>query len=454
MKNFNLLIRSLMWMPLILIFIQCEENEDKKDDDDYNILFGNHTIEGVILYRDARTNVLDTAGGAFVQLKMNEANSTKFKARDDLSLVAKGGRFKFTQLPGAKYKLDISYLNQSISYIRKKDIDTDDPAEIEGAKTIELEINNAVDYGVASLSGIVKVDEDGEDTTEAIPASNAQLTLTGPKDAPLGEAKVITQTNDDGKFKFEKLNAGKYTLEVSFQQQKNNTILTYKYKSENDVTIDINADDTIDAIILKEKTSGQASIHFSVKFKDITTDLYRVASGANIEVQFANTIMNYTTDANGKFKIDKPNEEKYIITASLQQEIGGQFVRYEEKDESKEISIQENQSEYKINLCLDEESLINPLLRIKVLNKDNIRVANASVFLYGSEDARKKDTERIAAIAKGTSNERGIVLFSNIDKRNYYLFSQAINGNDTINAKKMINWGDNKEYFEFPINLK
>jgi len=447
MNNPNLLVRSLMWMSSIFIFAYCEKQEDEKDE--YNKLFGTHTIEGVILYRDARTNVLDTAGGAVVELNRNEADSTKFKARKDLSLSAKGGLYKFTQLPNGKYRLNINYINNNISYNSITSINTENSSQINSAKTIILTVNKSIDYGVASLSGYVKIDEDiSSDENQLILAPDAQLILTGPTEAALDQTKDTTKTDDEGIYKFKNLNAGSYVLEAKFQQQQGNIIFNYTHSLN--VKIGNNADSTKN-IILTDNSSSQANINFKVLFTDITTDLNRIASGANVEVQMANTIRSYITDANGKFKIDKPLEETYQITANLRQEIGEQMFHYTAESE---ITIEKEKSDYEIDLTFDKQALINPLLKIMVFDQNDIRMSNSRIFLYGSESSRNNDTERVAAIFKDTTNTRGILLLNNIDKRKYYLYSKVIIGNDTISSTDTINWSQSTKYADKKIILK
>ncbi|MEM9830922.1 MAG: carboxypeptidase regulatory-like domain-containing protein [Bacteroidota bacterium] len=229
MISYSSYIKVLALLSIVLMSSQCEN-----EDDVFNKLYGSHTIQGVVLYRDATTNVLDTARGAYLELRSNDENLSDLALRKDLSVDAEKGEFKFTSLPSGIYKLTTTYLVGNITYEDDKTIDTGGSEYIDAPGTIELGLNNEIDYKIASVSGRVLFKDIFTDLEQ--PAAGAKVVLR--KDSGGFVEEYTAMTNDQGDFTINGLPEGPtYKVTASYQQQSTLPI-TIDYKiAEKEVTV-------------------------------------------------------------------------------------------------------------------------------------------------------------------------------------------------------------------------
>ncbi|GAB3021572.1 hypothetical protein GCM10027284_46310 [Cyclobacterium sediminis] len=284
-------------------------------------------------------------------------------------------------------------------------------------------------------------------TNELDTASNAVIKITsehGPK------TQTYELEANNGRFEANFLIKGiEYIIDISYSSN------LYEYSKNTTFKVENSNPELYILEVNTESELFRARLSGRLIYTDITMDQDRVASGAMVELTAGSKIYTATADSNGEFVFENLLHGTYDLEATLRQNINGLFpIWYKKTWTNSEITANQlNSNDGK--LSLDIPSIFNPMAIIKVKNSDEIRFPNAEVFLYGSATSLKSDSLRIASVANGTSNERGIVLFGNLDPATYYIHGRVITGEDTVTFKEIgeISWGENENLAEYTFEL-
>ncbi len=155
----------------------------------------------------------------------------------------------------------------------------------------------------------------------------------------------------------------------------------------------------------------------------------------------------YTAVANGQgdFVVTNLPKGYYKATITYVQQEEDFPIVIEYKQSISSISVAKNTANEQIDnlknimLTIDTDRLVNPLAKVTV-EREKVPLKGAKVFLYASETAMNSDSLKgLTSVASGVTNHRGIVLFPDLEDKTYYINSQAVIGQDTLNQ-----YGENR----------
>ena len=279
-------------------------------------------------------------------------------------------------------------------------------------------------------------------------AKQAEVIIQGPIKGR-DKGKTISLQTVDGKFEANFLIDGDYDIDIQFLAHERIYSLDTSIRPERSVQREL---------ILKVVGTNDyatASLSGTVQYEDLKNDLLLHASNVEVELLQGNLRFSTTSDDNGKFKFENLPGGSYQLNLSMRDKVEEEPLLYRA---SRDLEIQPNRVNEQLALALelDKSAIANPLAKIRALDADQARLGGVEVFLYASENALNADPERTKALAKKTSNERGLVFFTHLDKRDYFIHARLIRGNETLTVGEIpkIEWNADHNLSEMTLQLR